>query len=71
MVGLGGFTSANTTFIGGSDVLSMNPTQDEKTMIVRFSATSTICISSKSSAQMTWDSNYLNRGGFTAIRLAD
>lgn len=71
MIGLGGYFSANTTFIGGGDSLSMNPSQDEKTMIVRFSATSTICISSKANAQMTWDSSYLTRGGLTAIRLAD
>lgn len=71
MIGLGGFSSAITTFIGGSDVVSMNPSQDEKTMIVRFSATATVYIGSKASAQMTWDSSYLARGGLVAIRLAD
>lgn len=71
MIGLGGYVGANTTFLGGDAILSMNPTQDEKTMIVRFSAQSTIYISTKASASMSWDSSYLNRGGFTAIRLAD
>ncbi len=71
MIGLGGYVGANTTFIGGGDSLSMNPSQDEKTMIVRFSASATIYISAKASTALTWDSSYLGRGGLSAIRLAD
>lgn len=71
IIGLGGFSSAITTFLGGTDTFSMNPTYDEKTMIVRFSASATVYIGSKASNSMTWDSSYLTRGGLTAIRLGD
>lgn len=71
MIGLGGYVGANTTFIGGASSLSMRLSQDEQTMIVRFSASATIYINTKEGAAMTWDSQYLGRGGLAAIRLAD